>query len=505
MTTRHPLAALGLAGSLLLQLACATARPDERPAAAAPDASVLAHWSQFVAHPRTTVDSAPIKLVARFIVDGDGPGCGRFRLQPEPRHAEPPQPATTRSVAADPAFPITVCQFEMYAGWDRATLHREGDPTPLASFPGPHRVGRIHEGEVVAIGIGDTGCRTSDCDADQGVNRRFEEVVAKVLKTVPEPDLVLHVGDYRYYDENGPDSWANWQKDFFTPAQPLLDRAPVAFIRGNHEECDGDEGFWYGTRFFQFFEPTPSAEVASCEKGTASLMPTWAFDVGVRDGGKIAPWSRQRMVMIDDSPDEKNFSSAAWPGIVEQLVDRFETALELGASAGDVWWLSHKPMWNNPDEYPNPGTQIAVLEALGNQPGEPIDSTPCRGGSCNPRAMLAGHAHDFQLSVFDDGDWPIQLVLGHGGVRPLEGTDITGQAYAFSTPSPPFGESFEAHTTVVYDQNGFLKLTRSRKSLSTPSGWNVENCLLGEPCVEVGEAQPAAAAAASSSADASMQ
>lgn len=483
---------LGLVGLLLLHFACATqqrtaqtaAKPEMETGAAAYAPAILAHWSQIVRDPVAAPGTWPLVIVARFVVDGAGADCGDFEMQPVPVGASGATRASTRSVTADPAFPITVCQLEMNDDWNQGTLLAQGDPTVLATFPGPHRVGRIHPGELVAVGIGDTGCRASDCDADGGVNVRFKNVIGEVLTAVPAPDFVLHVGDYRYYEENSePDSWDKWKMDFFAPAQPLLNVAPVAFVRGNHEQCTGDEGYWYGVRFFQFFEPTTSEQVASCDEGTPNLLSTWAFDVGVYDTSDMEPWSKQRIVMIDDSPDSKNFPSSRWPQVVSEISANFADALAAGQGARDVWWLTHKPLWNYPNQYANPATQTAVFEALGNHGS--IDYTLCDQGQCTPRAILSGHAHNYQQTDFGNVDWPIQYVLGHGGVQPLTGTDASGLEYDYSVPSAFGSETYAGDTTAVFNQNGFLRLTRSPSSLTTPSGWIVEDCLLGKTCVKV--------------------
>ena len=41
--------------------------------------------------------------------------------------------------------------------------------------------------------------------------------------------------------------------------------------------------------------------------------------------------------------------------------------------------------------------------------------------------------------------------------------------------------SFDA----IYNENGFLTLTRNQSSLTTQSGWKIENCLVGQLCQEV--------------------
>lgn len=442
---------------------------------------VLAHWSQIVGNSSSTQDVLPLQLMARFIVEGSGQSCSAFALTPSSYLATPTPPtaATTRSVTpADTAFAITVCQFEMYADWMHADLTAQGQTQVLATFPGPYTIGRKNKDQLVAFGIGDTGCRASDCDAYQGVNVAFKHVVEAMVNEKVAPDFAVHVGDYRYYHETtAPDAWYKWYMEFFRPAQPLLDTTPIALIRGNHEECDGNEGYWYGTRWYQFFEPTTSAQVTSCPAGTARLDPPWAFDVGVKTDSNTVHWP-QRLVMVDNSPDRWNYTN--FDSVVTHMGTNFQTALTLSAGH-DTWWLMHKPLWSYPNRYASTGTQNALLEALGDT--QNISQTLCPNATCNPQAVMAGHVHMYQQVDFHDLDWPIQYILGHGGVRPLTGSNKTNASYPFATPDGQ--HTFTGTINLIYGQNGFLKWTRSLNSLHTPSGWLAENCLLGQSCVVV--------------------
>ena len=94
------------------------------------------------------------------------------------------------------------------------------------------------------VAFGDTGCRLKgsniqNCEKDWF----FAGVSTEAAKA--KPDLVIHVGDY-YYRENdcggpkdcdGKKYWSIWNEDFFHPAAPLLQASPWVFTRGNHEDC----------------------------------------------------------------------------------------------------------------------------------------------------------------------------------------------------------------------------------------------------------------------------
>ena len=65
-----------------------------------------------------------------------------------------------------------------------------------------------------------------------------------------KPNLVIHVGDYRYRDQKIADKWEYWEADFFVPASNLLAAAPWIAARGNHDVCSDyqvtPKGRWEG-------------------------------------------------------------------------------------------------------------------------------------------------------------------------------------------------------------------------------------------------------------------
>jgi len=449
---------------------------------------VLAHWSQIIGNDNSTLDldAMPLKLVARFILQGSGQKCTEYSLKPISKNGHPTsaKPATERALPTqDASFDITVCQFEMFADWESADLIKNVTSKSVGNFPGPYNIGRKNNDEIVAIGFGDTGTRSRDIV--RGTNVGFTKVVADMLKSVPNPDFAIHVGDFRYIDEGlAPDSWQKWKIDFFDPAQALLDEVPVAFSRGNHEQCVLDDGstYWYGTHWFLFFEPTTSDQVSPCPENTASLMDPWYFDVANKS--ETLPKLKQRLIMIDNSSEGND--------VVQTETKNFKTAMSLSTTM-DTWWVLHKPIWENNDKYENIYTQQGLFQAMAgtNCP----DTQLCKNGVCQPRAFMSGHSHMYQRVDFDNKIWPVQYVLGHGGVAPLSGSDAS-QSHIFKSPciTDDNGPSLSNCTCMnkysgtfdaIYNQNGFLTLTRNKNSLTTQSGWKIENCLVGKVCQEV--------------------
>lgn len=229
------------------------------------------------------------------------------------------------------------------------------------------------------VTLGDTGCKIQ---SGQNCNWSYKEIAnwwpfPNIIQNAAkaDPDLVIHVGDYRYYNENvTPDTWHYWFQDFFKPAQALLLKAPWAFRRGNHEQCIDTSGkIWYGAGFlFLFGTLAEACPDPATEPGPRNLK-TWHFDVAV--GGIDTDSSSKtahRFVMIDTSNGGKGVQGT-----------HFDDAVKASNSANGSWWVSHIP-----------GT------------------------------VLLGHQHMFQQVEFFDpvtgrGDyvWPQSYIVGHRGVK----------------------------------------------------------------------------------------
>jgi len=199
--------------------------------ATAPPGSVLAAWSQIVGPGETA--SSPPAVVARFVVQGTGQDCGAFTLRSVPETAGL-KPAPRNN--PDPSsFPITLCQAPLPADWSLVALVENQQPThismangggPEVLFSGAGRIGRKHKGEILMITIGDTGCRgkkdQAHCSAGDA-----DWPFYNLLKTAAsryDPDFVIHVGDFRYYQEgNTPDTWHFWDDNVRAALQTALE------------------------------------------------------------------------------------------------------------------------------------------------------------------------------------------------------------------------------------------------------------------------------------------
>ena len=120
--------------------------------------------------------------------------------------------------------------------------------------------------------IGDTGCRLKGKEI-QACNDPTAYPFAKTaqLAAAWKPDLVLHVGDYHYRENECPASapgcegspwgygWDAWSADFFSPGAPLLNAAPMVMVRGNHENC-----FRAGQGWMRFLDPNPFTAARDC-------------------------------------------------------------------------------------------------------------------------------------------------------------------------------------------------------------------------------------------------
>lgn len=107
--------------------------------------------------------------------------------------------------------------------------------------------------------IGDTGCESSVFDkkhTHQNCEDKnawpFEKIANKIADS--NPDFVIHMGDYGYRNKykieedaikNQNMQWFFFREDFFKPAEKLLKKAPMIFIRGNHESCKLTGRAWF--------------------------------------------------------------------------------------------------------------------------------------------------------------------------------------------------------------------------------------------------------------------
>lgn len=236
--------------------------------------------------------------------------------------------------------------------------------------------------------LGDTGCRLKHSDhqacagstLDDGM-WGFPALAATAAAVTPAPDLILHVGDYLYrenqdgdtgkctpYDPDKGwthcgDNWPTWQDDWFTPAHTggLLGTAPWLFVRGNHEDCSRG---WQG--YFLFFANGDAPDTC-----TTTIPP---YKVSLTDLD----------VYVVDSSDESATSTQAnftW------------VAGELTKTTRAAWLTTHVPTYDLGDAYSKSGlAQAPTLNWL-----------------------HVGHQHNFQH--LPAGTMQAQTVTGGSGTE----------------------------------------------------------------------------------------
>jgi predicted phosphodiesterase len=314
------------------------------------------------------------------------------------------------------------------------TAHSLGTADHPVSLPGgtPRRI----------VVIGDTGCRVRGVtaqDCNHPLGWPFARVAA--LAAAQRPDLVIHVGDYYYREGPCPlaksicagsphgDRFETWRTDLFDPAAPLLERAPVVFVRGNHEDCrrggDGwarmlDAGPWRG---------------ACPETDAPFVVRLGELSLGVIDSSVAG----DREAASDD---------------VARMVPQFER-LKTELGPGESFLLTHRPIWAAaPVSHMGPfGTIFVGLNAT--------EQAAARGRIAPGVSMVvSGHVHHFAAYSYGPSR-PAQLVAGEGGANLVE--------------SPRFGPNRAPLTIdgmtaakVNFARYGYVLMTRSE------SGWTID-------------------------------
>ncbi len=456
----------------------------------APDGTVIQTWTQI-----TGDESSPGALFGfgRFIVAGTGgqKACDAFSVTTSDKKATPT--ITARTNAAPKHFPITVCEFEFHTSWTSASLYSGGKPVVLwhqpnfggywASFPTLYSVGARTPDQISMVSIGDSGCRNNtDQVCDYFVQWPFQ-AIAEQAATL-EPDLVLHVGDYRYANKNSDDTWNLWYQEFFYPAQKLLLESPWIMVRGNHERCGYDnytavDAPW-GTGWNLFLQPLDAASSVQCPANITNGMadPTGYQPPYIVD---IEPWYpfsdgsyTNRFVILDTSSNTD----------LTSLQTNFTTAIVGTYPMSNVWWASHRPIWGvNP--YPPVTSEdnnlaeslTSATSAYGYGPADPCwqnEFLPCA-----LKTVMSGHIHNLERVQFfwggtgkyaDDWQRPMQYVSGNSGVvlNPM----MNASPCTFTVPQSD-AKKYGANLTATVDwenHHGFTFWQRGQ-GFYGQSGW----------------------------------
>jgi hypothetical protein len=273
--------------------------------------------------------------------------------------------------------------------------------------------------------IGDTGCRLKMGEAlddgFQACNDPDDWEVAKVAEQVAawKPDLIIQVGDYLYREQacpagntgcegspfNSPGMrWQTWDADYFTPAAPMLEAAPIIFVRGDHEMCERA-----GRGFFRFLDPFP---FRCCTDFSDPYVLNFE--------------GLQLVVMDTVQAGDTRLSPEV---VIERYRQDFERLKPL--ATGPTWLVSHRPLWGLQPIVAD-GSQVEALnvtvqQALPQSLPSAID------------LILTGHIHLGEVLSFT-GTRPSQVIIGTGGTRLLPevtmqivGREIDGEVVTHAT------------------------------------------------------------------------
>lgn len=341
-----------------------------------------------------------------------------------------------RAEPEPPSFPVLTCEALVPSAARQVEIGAFSLPLPRETT------------ERLAV-IGDTGCRIEDGHQTQACNDPDAWPFAGLARTVAElvawltgepqqgdfgdlaqsiaafdPDLIVHVGDYLYREDACPAGdagcagspygydWATIEADYFAPAAPLFDTAPLALTRGNHESCSRAGEVW-----FRFLDPRPYT--AECSNYTEP----YAIELG-----------DLQLLMLDSSAANDTSVDPAQVAIYRQ---QFERIADLAGPR--AFLVTHRPMW--------------VFGHAGEQDGQEVlfRSNPTLQAASESQLppgvelVLSGHVHLFELLGFD-ADRPPQLVVGNSGTEldpavttRLAGLEIAGATVAVGETLDEFG------------------------------------------------------------------
>ena len=291
--------------------------------------------------------------------------------------------AMQRRAGPDADFPVLVCQLLVPRGARRAAIGEWSAPLPKAE---PRRI----------LIFGDTGCRLKGM-AVQACNdpRQWPFALVAARAAASKPDLVIHVGDYWYRENPCPagmagckgspfgDNWTAWDAEFFAPAEPLLDRAPWVFARGNHESCARGGPGW-----FRLLDQAQGP--LACPADSAPFR--------VRMG--------DTSLYVLDSAESNDASAPS--ALVKQFagqLDAFGTELDRGKG----WIVTHRPIWGL-----MPVVRFGPLGPLDIELNKTEQAAVRRRAMEGVQMVVSGHIHHFAAYDFA-ARRPAQLIVGTGG------------------------------------------------------------------------------------------
>ncbi|WP_333023495.1 metallophosphoesterase [Wolbachia endosymbiont of Pentidionis agamae] len=190
------------------------------------------------------------------------------------------------------------------------------------------------------------------------------------------------------------DSFKSWKEELLEPSANILQKFPMLFIRGNHENCDycslktnNAYKSWY--RYFDIGNSVPKDNVDMLITDNS-----WIFNTG----------SLQFYVLDSSYCGNDDYS------INHKVVSNYEKKFAFfNAHANPkmpYWLVTHKTFWNyngnlSPSEKHHSEVNEDLLLAFNNIPIKNIS------------AILSGHIHMAQILLMDSA--PTQIISGNSG------------------------------------------------------------------------------------------
>lgn len=366
---------------------------------------------------------AESQVVARALVAANGE-CPKVRTTGVNGFSDLDMTPRLPGPNAAPAFSqILACSVSLPTGLTKASIN--GNVIP-ASMPS----------SVQKIGMfADSGCRMDESRV-QVCNDKDKWPLAQIAGRIAaeKPDLIIDPGDYVYREIRCPEKFASdcggtigpmkgfpfsetdlgWVQEFFEPAAALFPVAPIAFLRGNHEDCGRAGNGW-----FLYLDPFPGSETTcdpyitdeGLEVAVPQTTPAWTFDARIRDGRTL------RVAMVDSAyGSDRQLTSwvDSQRGIYKQA-----DALTKPQPGVESWLTTHRPLFAvisstlmpKDDPLTDPWTSDSQMVAS-------------YGLLSHYDMVLASHIHYAQVTQIPGQ--PAAVILGNGGafLEPLTGYSL---------------------------------------------------------------------------------
>ena len=331
----------------------------------------------------------------------------------------PQRPTASAPEDSKPSeFPVTTCEYAIPEGTRFARVSAAGEEDDDRG----HRWNRESRDIVLPLPkanpqriviLGDSGCRLKIGNPWQACSDPEEWPLRTIADTAArfKPDLVLHVGDYHYRENQCPPDiggcqgspwgygWDTWDADLFRPAAKLLAAAPWIVVRGNHEECARAGQGWY-----RFLDPNPYEPTRSCNDPANDAIANYndPYAVPLGDDAQIIVFDSSKVTATKLLPTDAAFAN---------YQDELYKVAALVAAKPDVLsiWTNHHPLLAF--------TPLTGTTVTGGNPALLSVMYATYGADYYPPGIslaLHGHTHILELLNFSTNH-PATLMVGNGG------------------------------------------------------------------------------------------